>query len=390
MPRYFGLSFSFRAFCATLAIFAGTAQSNIGFAQDAGVVTVQELHKELAKRDAIIVDLLNRVRALEAQDFGNDIEAGAVDIGARDDSAALPVANRPEPDAPVHGDFQIDRLQALRALERGLVEEGAQLLRPGQVEFVPKFDISHFKGMFPTALMLGDSSVVGEIEQKFDIYEQSVDLRIGLPFDAQLNIALPYRVVDQETGTGVDGMIQSVNNHSGSGFGDITIGLAKALATEQSWRPNLIGQLVWLSGSGDERDDGVYLGGGNSGLAASLNAYWRRDPVVFLMSGGYTYYQTGNAIRPGDSVDLSLGLGLAVSPETALIFSLDQSFIGEYTRDGVDLPGTDRLSSTLGLSASTILGRKLFLQVKTGLGLTEDTPEYRFGASLAYRFDAVR
>jgi hypothetical protein len=374
-----------RAPWAVLVLFLSSAQSDLAVAQPQDNVTVDVLRKELAARDAVIVDLLDRVRALEAARAGTDGANGAAG-GRHSDPTLIPAA--PEPGPRPTGEFAIDESQAERALERGLVEEGARLLRPGQVELTPGFLLTHDKGMFPTALMVNDGSVVGEIEQTFDIYERTADLRIGLPLDAQLDVGVPYRVVDQETRTGIDGAIQSVEDQTGSGFGDISVGLAKVLATEDSWRPNLIGRLVWLSGSGDERDGAVFLGGGNSGIGTQLNAYWRRDPVVFLMSGGYTHFASDGMVRPGDSIDLSLGLGLAVSPETALIFSLDQSFIGEFERNGVTLAGTDRLSSTLGLSASTILGRKLFLRVNAGVGLTEDTPDYRFGVSLGSRFDA--
>jgi hypothetical protein len=106
------------------------------------------------------------------------------------------------------------------------------------------------------------------------------------------------------------------------------------------------------------------------------------------MSGGYTSYRRDGAIELGDSYDFSLGMGLAISPETALVFSLDQLSAAEFERGGQRLPGTDRQSSMLGLSASTLLGRRYSLRVDAGVGLTEDAPDYRFGVALSSRFDA--
>lgn len=380
-----------------LCLIVAAAQTATVSAQEAAAVTVEQLRSELAERDAVIIDLMRRVQVLEtALDGGRPTAEGADAAAAVSRNSARAVAARRDTgDAPAGLSAQarrdprldgIDELRALRALERGLVEEGASLLPPGQFEFTSDAVLTHDQGMFPTALMLGDASAVGEIEQTFDIYEQNGYFRIGLPFEAQLNVGLPYRVVEQDIETGVDGMVRSVDERSGSGFGDVTLGLAKVLAEERNWRPNLIGQLVWISGSGDERDGDLFLGGGLEGLSAQLNAYWRRDPVVFLMSGGYTQYRDGGMLSPGDSIDFSLGLGLAVSPETALMFSLDQRLSGEYEQDGIELPGTDRLSSALGLSASTILGRRLSLRVRAGVGLTDDAPDYRFGVSLASRF----
>jgi hypothetical protein len=61
---------------------------------------------------------------------------------------------------------------------------------------------------------------------------------------------------------------------------------------------------------------------------------------------------------------------------------------GEIKQAGAELPGTDRLASTLDFAASTMLGPRLFLRVHTGAGLTEDAPDYRFAVSLSSRFDA--
>ena len=158
------------------------------------------------------------------------------------------------------------------------------------------------------------------------------------------------------------------------------------LAKEKSWRPNVVGRLAWLTGSGTAIDNGVSLGGGNSGLASQLSAYWRRDPVVFLVNGGYAHYFEDSGIRPGDIIDVSQGVALAVSPETALIFSLDQSYMKTFKRNGTELPGTDRLSSVFSFSTSTILGRGLFLRLSAGVGLTRDSPRYQFGVSLPFRF----
>ena len=279
-------------------------------------------------------------------------------------------------------------MAAERALERSLVQEGVRLLNPGQIEFTPGFTFSRHESDFPTLLTRSDGSFIGEVKRTLDVFETRSDLRIGMAFNSQLEVGVPYRVVNQDLATGVDGAVQSVTEQSGSGFGDIQIGIAAALATEESWRPNVIGRLVWLTGSGAEMNNGVSLGGGSSGLATRLNAYWRRDLVVFLINGGYTRYFEDSGIQPGDNFNVSLGVALAVSPETALIFSLDQTFASAFKRNGAELRGTDRLSSIFNFSTSTILGRGLLLRVNAGVGLTEDAPDYRFGVSLPFRFNA--
>ena len=345
-------------------------------------VTVRQLQQELAKRDAIIINLLNRVRALEEKSASG---RGKTDGPGAATGEPTPGANAPEPQAK-EGDREIDRLQAERALERSLVQQGARLLNPTQVELTPGFMLSRYEGDFPTVLTAPEQNVVGEREQTFDVYDWRADLRIGLPSRLQLELGLPYRRVREQIKTRVGGVVQATENQSGAGLGDVTLGLARSFTADDSGRPTLIGRLSWLSGSGAGRDGAVSLGGDLTGAAAQFSAYWRRDPVVFLVSGGYTHYFKAGATRPGDSIDASLGLALAVSPETALTFTLDQTRAHALARDGVELPGTDRLSSSLRLSASTILGRRLLLLVNAGVGLTQDAPNYGFGVSLSSRF----
>jgi len=376
------------------AMLAATALFGAAPPQQPEDVTVQMLQKELAKRDAIIINLLNRVKALEAERNGasKSAENGAVAAPVEKPVAsAFPSTSASAPaSAPAGqaagGGLKIDRLAAERALERSLVQEGARLLRPGQIEFYPGFTFSRYESDFPATVTSGSDTFIGQVRRTLNVYDGRASLRLGLPFRSQLELGLPSRIVNTGLGTTVGGAVQSATDRSGSGLGDVQIGLAAALATEKSWRPNVVGRLAWLTGSGSAIDNGVFLGGGNSGLASQLNAYWRRDPIVFLANGGYAHYFEGSGVRPGDNINFSQGVALAVSPETAMIFSLDQSYLKPFKNNGAELPGTDRLSSVFNFSTSTILGRGLFLRLSAGIGLTRDSPRYQFGVSLPFRF----
>jgi hypothetical protein len=354
-------------------------------AQDAGPVMVEQLRNELAQRDAIIVELLGRVAALERSLGAAEPEAESTAATADTPPSTAVAATRARTRS--RGDFEVDELAAERALERGLVREGARLLAPGQLELEPGFTLSRRNAMTPAALMSGDTSLVGEISRTYELLERRTNLRVGLPWASQLEIGLPYVTVDRKIATGVDGSIVSVVEDSGSGRGDAVISLSKVLTTEDGARPNLIGRVVWLSGNGDERDGDVVLGGGYSGYGARLSASWRRDPVVLLVNAGYTHYDDDPVLRPGDTLDVSFGLGLALSPETAMLLSLNQLFADEFERNGVRLRGTDRRSSNLEVAVSTTLGRRLFLRGYTTAGLTNESPEYNFGLSVTSRFD---
>jgi hypothetical protein len=318
---------------------------------------------------------------------GTETGAGVAPVEKPDAGApAGAPASAPAGQAAGGGGLKIDALAAERALERSLVQEGVRLLRPGQIEFDPGFTFSRYESGFPATVTSGNDSFIGEVRRTLNVYDPRANIRMGLPFNSQLEIGLPSRFVNSGLGTTVGGAVQSSTEQSGSGFGDMQIGLAAVLAREKSWRPNAVGRFVWLTGSGSAIENGVFLGGGNSGLATQLSAYWRRDPVVFLMNGGYAHYFEGSGIRPGDNINVSQGVALAVSPETALTFSLDQSYAKAFKNNGTELPGTDRLSSVFRFSTSTILGRGLFLRLSAGVGLTRDSPRYQFGVSLPFRF----
>lgn len=367
--------------CVPACVFLMFAST--GLAQDdSEAVTTEQLRDELARRDAIIIDLLNRIEALEAER-----DSAASEGGARPaDTGALAADPGAASDNTPANDFDVEELLAERALERGLVERGARLLPPGRIEFSPQLSLYRDEGMFPTALMDGDVTTVGEVERTLELHERRADVRFGLPLNMQLEIGLPYLLADQRLATVVDGSIQAATDQSGSGDGDATLGLAKAFGSDASGGAAVIGRITWLTGSGDERDGAVFLGGGTAGINAQATAYWRRDPVVFLASGGYTHFDEENALQRGDRFNVSLGLGLAVSPEAALIFSLDQTQTNEFRMGGVALPGTDQLSSSLGIAVQTLLGQRFSLGVDTDIGLTDDAADYRFGVSLSSRF----
>jgi hypothetical protein len=131
--------------------------------QESEDVTVQMLQKELAKRDAIIINLLNRVKALEAEQAGDSKSISTqADTAPATNDDAVAATNSPASapaGAPANqtagGGLKIDALAAERALERSLVQEGARLLRPGEIEFYPGITFSRYESDFPTTVQSG-------------------------------------------------------------------------------------------------------------------------------------------------------------------------------------------------------------------------------------------
>lgn len=346
-------------------------------------LSLEQFRQELAERDRVIINLLHRVDTLEKRLTREDGES----TGDSPALASAPGATRLPQPGHQSGGLDIDELAAERALERSLVQEGTLLLGPGQLEIGLGSVYSRSERRFPTLATVDGDTYVAEIRQDADVFEWNTGIRLGLPLDSQLDLSIPYRSLRADSQVRVDGVLRSAEGRSGSGMGDITIGLATRLLTEKSWRPNLVGRLEWLTGTGEDEDGDLALGGGTEALGLQLSASWRRDPVVFLLSGGYTNYYEGDNLLPGDRAELSMGAALAVSPESALIFSVDQDVSDEFELNGVELPGTDRHSALFTVSASTILGRGVLLRLIAGIGLTEDAPDYQLGVSLPVRVD---
>ncbi|MGF1475968.1 MAG: hypothetical protein ACFB6S_10445 [Geminicoccaceae bacterium] len=288
------------------------------------------------------------------------------------------------------GGFEVDEEAAAdRALERSLVEEGALLLPLGQFELVPSFVFATTKDDAPIFLIDGDVELLASDEAQTDTIEAELALRMGMPFDSQIEVSLPYVFQSQELVSSVGFTEVAATTTDIEGFGDVRVMLSKTLLREDLWMPNLIGNIIWDSNSG-ETEEGQSLGSGFNELGVSLSAVRRHDPLVFVggLSADFPFEE--NDIEPGFTLGLSLGTVLAASPSTSLRFSVDYSFTDEVEVDGMQIDGSDRQAATLNLGVSTILGRRALLDLGVEVGATEDANDFAFTVALPVRFGMPR
>lgn len=361
---------------------------------DERAITAKEFREEIAKRDGIIIDLLRRVKALEARIPG---DARAAPTGASaphtanprlkgsTDAPPLPtVQAATKPTAP--GQIVVDELTAQRALERSLVNSGALLLESGQVEIAPSFIYQHSSVDDATAVNVGGLTFVADNRVDRDTVDAALSLRLGLPWDSQVELSAPYRFVARDETVDILGSIQSSQDTYGHGVGDLRIGLAKTILREADGWPDLIGRVSWDTGIGKRTDNGVALGFGFDELQGQLTALYRQDPMVFVGTVGYEYTFERDNIRPGEEFLFSLGTNIAVSPETSLSFFLDQVYSKDLEFAGRRIDGSDQLSSSFTFGTSIIVGPRALLRLTAGIGLTNDAPDYSFSVSLPVRF----
>jgi hypothetical protein len=280
----------------------------------------------------------------------------------------------------------VDELAAERALERTLTAEGVLLLPKGQVELEPFFGYTRRESERALLLVTPATLTAATAEVRRNEFDFGLRARFGLPFDAQLELEVPYRVVNQKRvlPTGLTSFTSPTG--TGQSFGDVRIGLSKTLLREQSWWPDLVGRVAWSTSTGSREDNGIGLGLGYDELRVGLSALKRQDPLAFTVALSYeTAFERGG-LEPGDELALTLGTSLAVSPETTFSIALAQSFIEETKVNGAPLRDSSQVSSTLFFGASSLLSRNTLLSIGFGVGLTDSAPDYTLSASLPIRF----
>ena len=372
--------------------------------------TIEQLQKEIRQRDAIIRSLVRRVEKLERQvGIGpsataspaagptqsvarsqagtrplpptvatlEPAEAAPVPAGPKTSPASSAGATQLAADTnpPAPGQFEVSAEAAERALERTLVATGNLLVPKGFAEVQPLF--SYTRREQPTLAIFN----VNRNE-----FSWALDMRLGLPWESQFEIALPYNLAQQQVTDIAVTPPQQVANSWGNSFGDLTVGLAKTFVHESGWIPDLLGRVTYEIPTGPESSNQVPLGSRRSLLAFSLAATKRQDPLVFVASGGYTKAFQTDQINLGDQVNFLTGVFLASSPETSLRAVLQNNFVDAVRINDVTFRGSDTVQTILTFGVSSILGRGVLVDLQVGSGLTNSAPKYSVTLSGTYRF----
>jgi hypothetical protein len=349
----------------------------------------------------VIEELLQRVRALEEITGAAANDASVVPMAAvpsKPPDPATPMVPKAKPSptddagsrtttAAAPGQVTVDEDAAERALERSLVQAGALLLPFGKVEVSPSLTYTRREDDAPVITQVDGTSILSQERVERDEVTADLGVLVGLPFESQLELGLPYNYAHRERKTEAGFVPIDSESDSGSAFGDFRIGVAKTFVREVNWIPNLIGRVTWDTNTGEKSDGGVALGGGFNELQASVTATKRQDPLVFAASAGYEKVFESNDIEPGDAWSFSLGTFLAVSPDSSLRFAFSQTFRGETEFDGRKLDGSDQSSGTFTAGLSSVLGHGALIDFSGGIGLGNDAPDYFFGVALPIRFN---
>jgi hypothetical protein len=363
--------------------------------------SVKALQKEIRKRDALIESLARRVEKLERQVNKQAASRPAprptVVPAVATSSSVAPSASTavsfsqeqtaqatpappiapapPTAAAPAPGQFEVNPEAAERALERTLVATGNLLVPNGFAEIEPL--ISYVRREVPTLVFFNTNR--NEITP-------ILDTRVGLPWESQIEVALPWNFNEQQITDNIVSPAQQTSDRWGNSVGDLSLGVAKTFVHENGWIPSLLGRVSWEAPTGPMRANEVPLNGGENRLSFSVTALKRQDPLVFVATGGYSKAFEANNINPGNQINFTTGAFLATSPETSLRAVLTQNFVQDVTVNGITIPGSNTVQPIMTFGASTILGRGLLVDLQVGLGLTNAAPKYQVVLSSTYRF----
>jgi hypothetical protein len=352
---------------AFLIVFFVITASHSGILKaDSQAAAVEDLQQQIAERDSIIRDLARRVETLEER-------------LPKPTPADQTEKQSPEPKESSTSAAATDD-EGSRALERTLVREGGLVLPEWSMEIEPRY-IYRYRGSNSLQLAtLSGQQVIAQQDIKRDISEVSLALRAGLPWTSQLDFRLPYIFDRQEIATAGSG----TQKHHRSGLGDIELGLTKSLTQERGWMPDLLTALNWKSKTG-----GTETGSGFHGIQTGLTAVKRLDPLAFFGTVAYTWNlsdkQAGNDVDPGNSVLIRLGNILATSPETSLRAVLEINRFGKTELNRRKLAGSDPVVAMFEFGLATVVLPRMLLDIRAGIGLTSDSPDFRLDLALPFR-----
>jgi hypothetical protein len=333
---------------------AGAGLALILVSTTASAQTVQQLKSELAAKQAEVAELQRRVRELEVRAPPSQlVSTQPATARAIPGTVAYPVPS--DLDAPEDEEDE-------RALERTLVREGALVLAPFTYELAPQLSYAHF-----------DKVQNPYLRQQ---YSAALSARMGLPWEMQVSVSLPYVHNEFRTG-GSDG-----------GLGDVGVIFSKELMRESQYGLNVVANAGWTSPTrnGSTLSPMPFVSGFQGGLTASK----RLDPLVVF--GSLSYFSAssreigGREYRNSDVVGGRFGGSLAVSPGTSVTMGLNMSYLTEALPYSMVLPKSDRLMTSADIGVSTIVGPRTLLNVTAQFGVTGNVPDLRLITSLPVRF----
>ena len=260
------------------------------------------------------------------------------------------------------------------------------------------------------SVLLRDSSVVlrkgaCDIEAGLDYRRRDIDfsttgrdltrmvllpltLRIGLSEGVEGFLSAPLVYGEREFSDG-----ETRQTDSDFGPGDVAAGISMQLAREKPGRPEMVGSLQVRAPTGADSysgdGTGVALGSGHWAVATGVQFVRTSDPVVLYWGVGYSHqFETqglGRDIQPGENLDYSMGIGLAVNNDLTLSALFSGAYQDDVEIDGEPVKGSAIEPMRMRLAVTQRWRRNVFVESYVSFGLNDDAPETIAGTAVISR-----
>ncbi len=291
------------------------------------------------------------------------------------------------------GSFDIDEEAATRALERSLVQINALLLPLGKAELALNFGFSSNSTNSPIIVEVFDPATsetrnalgVAQFERRN--YEATISANIGLPYDTQFGLNLPFLASNIFSSTTVDSMDSGNTGLSSSGIGDLSLSLLKTVSKEKGRRPDIIARFSIDLDTGENSANGISTGSNAVEYTFGVSATKRQDPLVFTYQLSHTIAAEKDNFQPGDVTQLSLGAILAASPYTSIKFSFVQAIVGKSSINGESIQQINRAPASISLGTSSVVGKSVFVYTDIATGVNDAALDYQLTVGLSRQFN---
>lgn len=295
------------------------------------------------------------------------------------------------------------------------------------VEPSADFSVSSDNRFFFQGVEIADAILIGAIEATDSdrrAYTQSLGVRYGLSSRLEVDGRASYVIRDDRiSGVTIDDQTNTFRDLTGSGFGDVEMGLHLqlnngvkfpfAILNMRAKAPTGLGPFeVGREANGIETE--LATGSGYWSVEPSMTFILPSDPAVIFANVGYqlnmstspdavlrtladgTPTQIIREFDPGDAIRTSIGVGLSLNERVSINFGYDQTHIlaTNTIRDIRDNQGmfvpvsTRQPASTVGsflFGGSYAVSDRLRLNFNTAVGATDEAPDVRVSLRAQFR-----
>ncbi len=284
------------------------------------------------------------------------------------------------------------------SVERTLQQRGSMLLGKGKWVVDASTSWAHFSSnkinlQGVVILDVFNIGVIGAQEINRDVFVQNVGVKYGLLNNLQAEMKVPYRSqYERVTSINANNTPTDEITRASSGLGDIDLSLSRQIGWEEGWKPDLIAAVGFKTRTGDSYGHDIFFGSGHYGLRTALIASKASDPAVIFGSLSYTYnfertdIEGLGDIKPGDVIGYSIGTAIALSYQTAINFSFDNSVVLKTVRNSVNVLDSFVNTANFRTGLNWAIDERKSVNVSISLGLTKDSPDVTLDVGVPISF----